>query len=113
MFGTARDYRGLVSRLRRALHKGGFNPKTIGAYVRQVEDLVEFLLRNNLRLGLGEITREHIAEFMGLPPLDGEQARFRRPATKAFFAWLLDEGRITANPMEGLAPALDPARSVC
>jgi len=103
------DYEGLAGSFRRGLVAENKSPQTVKSYMTAVEQLGMFLAERRMPRAVASITREHVQEYItGL-------IETRKPATATnrfrslhvFFAWLIDEGEITASPMEKMhAPSI-------
>jgi site-specific recombinase XerD len=93
-----------------SLQAEGKATKTLSTYLDAVDALLAFAADKGMP-ELGELTAEHLREFVG-----SLYARGNKPATvsnryralRRFFGWLRDEGERTDNPLERIKPPRIP-----
>lgn len=108
------DLRTLLPDWRTHLRARNVAPSTIASYERCGTNLVDYLLAKGMPTGAGAIGREHLEAFLA-----DLQDRLS-PATVAkhyrslqqLFRWLVDDGEITASPMERMRPPQVPEQPV-
>jgi integrase/recombinase XerD len=80
----------------------GLSPRTMDAYGRDLQRLVEFAARNDVAR-VSSLTATHLREFVYQLKDQGLQATSIRrtlSAIRTYFAFLLAEGHVTADPTE-------------
>jgi site-specific recombinase XerC len=96
------DIPALLPSWQRSLRASRRSPRTVQSYTESAEQLADFLVRKGMPTAVASIRREHVEAF-----IEDLDTRFK-PATvgvrfrslQQLFAWMLEEGEITANPME-------------
>jgi site-specific recombinase XerD len=97
--------RALAESFRLSLEASNKSPRTVRSYIDSVWLLSDYLERAGMPIMVASIAREHVESFIA------DQLERFRPATAAvrfrsvqqFFRWALDEGEITASPMERMS----------
>jgi integrase len=93
----------LVSSYLASLTLRGYRPTTIKAR-RQTLEAFE---RSVAPLGLGDVTRHHVEEWLSRP-LAPESRRTYRAALRSFYGWCLEEGFLHADPTAKVRPIRVP-----
>jgi site-specific recombinase XerC len=96
------DILALLPSWQRSLRAARRSPRTVQSYTESAEQLSDFLVRQGMPVAVASIRREHVEAF-----IEDLDSRFR-PATvgvrfkslQQMFKWMLEEGEITANPMQ-------------
>jgi site-specific recombinase XerD len=106
------DIPALLASWQRSLRAARRSPRTIQSYTEAAEQLGDFVVRLGMPTEVAHIRREHIETF-----IEDLDRRFK-PATvgvrfrslQQLFRWMLEEGEITANPMERMrSPSIPEA----
>jgi site-specific recombinase XerD len=90
----------------RHLRAANRSPRTVRSYLESVAGLDSFLAERGMPRTVASIAREHVESY-----IEDQLARFK-PTTalvrfkslQQFFRWLVDEGEITASPMDRMRP---------
>jgi site-specific recombinase XerD len=96
----------LLNSWRRHLRAQRISPATISTYSTAVGQLGVFLAKQGMPTAPAGIHREHVEAFITsvLEKWKPATAHNRYRGCHAFFVWLLEEGEITASPMERMKP---------
>jgi site-specific recombinase XerD len=115
---TVDDLQTLLPDWRIHLKARNLSPGTVNTYLRDGEQLADFLVRSGMPTAVGDIHREHIEMYLvdlsertarRVDPATGEPARvspayvnkqFR--SLQQLFKWLHEDGEITADPMANM-----------
>ncbi len=108
------DVRILTASFLRACRAENLSPRTVQTYGEACEQFGKFLAEHGMQTEAAAITREHIEAFMErlLATRAAATASNRYRALKRLFAFLVDEGEITSNPMERMHPPKVPEAPV-
>lgn len=122
------DLQTLLPDWRIHLKARNLSPGTVNTYLRDGEQLAEFLVRSGMPTAVGDIGREHIEMY--LVDLSERTARRKDPATgkpakvsaayvnkqyrslQQLFKWLHEDGEITTDPMARMKPPQVPEQPV-
>lgn len=104
------EIRALRSSFLRSLAAQNKSPKTLEAYGDSVRFLADYLEAQGMPTKLAAITREHVEAFVAslLERFKPATANNRYRALTAFFKWAVEEGELTASPMERMKPPSVP-----
>lgn len=96
----------LATSFRRHLAAENKTPATLENYMAAVTLLARFLEREGLPTAPDALRRSHIEAFLAdiLKTARPSTAHCRYRALRVFFAWLVEEGEVAANPMEKMKP---------
>lgn len=91
-----------IGPFRRYLKAKNLAPRTVQTYCEAVERLDAFLTGNGMPRSVASLTREHVESFIEnlLETAKPATAANRYRSLQAFFKFLLEDGEITASPME-------------
>jgi site-specific recombinase XerD len=104
------DLSGLVTSFQRHLRAANRSPATIETYSQSTHQLAAFLTERGMPTEAAKVRREHVEAFIEylLDLHSAAVANNRYRGLQQFFAWLLDEGEITDNPMARMKPPKIP-----
>lgn len=96
----------LIDSFQLHLQAGRKSPKTIAGYRQAAEQLAAFLADKGMPTDVANIRREHVEAFIVdlLARWTPSTANNRFRGLQQFFKWLVDEGEITASPMQRMDP---------
>jgi len=100
------DYNVLRASFSRMLRAENLSPRTVETYLAGVDGLGTFLAAQGMPQRVGAIRREHIEAWLTdlLTRVRPATVLIRYRAARRFFAFLLDDGEISRNPMERIRP---------
>jgi site-specific recombinase XerC len=87
------------------------SPHTLAKYLMVARQLIDFLRARGMPTATASVHREHVESFIAdtlESGLAAATANTRYQALRVFFAYLVDEGEITASPMERMKPPIVP-----
>jgi site-specific recombinase XerD len=102
----------LARSFERHLRAENKSDRTVGTYLEAVRPLQAFLTGRDV--GLAEADRAHIEAFLAylLARWKPATAANRYRSLKVFYAWLEEEGEITADPMAKMKPPAIPEQPI-
>lgn len=104
------DLEALLPDWLRSLRAQNKSPRTIESYGKGAEQLVEFLRSAGMPTEAAKVTREHVETFIEhlLATRSPATANNRYRSLQRLFAYLEEEGEITASPMAKMKPPRVP-----
>jgi site-specific recombinase XerD len=104
------DLKPLVTSFQRHLRAANRSPATIETYTQSADQLARFLAERGMPTEAASVRREHIEAFLEdlLGRWTPATANNRYRGLQQFFAWLLDEGEISNDPMARMKPPKIP-----
>ncbi|MHB0870747.1 MAG: tyrosine-type recombinase/integrase [Chloroflexota bacterium] len=104
------SYRRFAESFRRSMLAENKSPRTIQTYSEALRLFGAFLSEQGMPAEVAHIHREHVESFIAdlLTRYAPATASNRNRAMQEFFKWLVDEGEITASPMEKMKPPQVP-----
>lgn len=108
------DLAALIPSFERSLRAGNKAAKTIEVYGSATRQFDGFLRDHGMPTEVAKITREHVETYIASilerwKPATANQ-RFR--SLQAFFKWAVEEGEVTASPMQNMKPPTIPEEPV-
>jgi len=109
-----REFRTLVDSFELSLRAENKSPRTIAVYTEGVAQFANWLDVMEMDIQPGKVTRRHVREFLDhlISTRSAATARNRYSALRQFFAWLLNEGEVTVNPMSDMKPPEVPPKPI-
>ena len=94
----------------RHLRAENLSPKTQETYAESASQLAAYMNDQGMPQNVASIRREHVEAFIArlLETRKPATANNRYRGVQSFLKWLVDEGEIRANPMEGMKPPRVP-----
>jgi site-specific recombinase XerD len=98
----------------RSLRAANRSPATVQTYMFAVDQLAAFLSERGMPTDVASIRREHVEAYLEdvLANWKPATAANKYRALQSFFGFLLEEGEITASPMERMKPPTIPEQPV-